>query len=280
MPVIFNSMLGAIRAGLAILVVLSLPAGAAVGADLDQLKRWRETETIHVDHSQWSAFLERYIDASSSDGVARIRYGAVTKPDKDALKAYIGSLSGADPTLLGRDEAFAYWANLYNALTVDLILSRYPVASIRNIKPSPIAIGPWKMPATNVNGVSLSLDDIEHKILRAAFKDARVHYALNCASIGCPDLRSEAFNGADLDSALDAAARAYVNHPRGVRFDGKGKLVVSAIYKWFKEDFGGNDAGVIAHLSRYADPALAERLKSARRIGGYDYDWALNDATK
>jgi hypothetical protein len=280
MPVIFNSMLGAIRAGLAILVVLSLPAGAAVGADLDQLKRWRETETIHVDHSQWSAFLERYIDASSSDGVARIRYGAVTKPDKDALKAYIGSLSGADPTLLGRDEAFAYWANLYNALTVDLILSRYPVASIRNIKPSPIAIGPWKMPATNVNGVSLSLDDIEHKILRAAFKDARVHYALNCASIGCPDLRSEAFNGADLDAALDAAARAYVNHPRGVRFDGKGKPVVSAIYKWFKEDFGGNDTGVIAHLSRYADPALAERLKSARRIGGYDYDWALNDATK
>ena len=259
----------------AALLCLSLPAAAK---DLSALTRWSETSTARVDHAAWTAFLDRYVEESRPDRVACIRYGAVTAEDRQALKDYIAELAAADPARLGRDEAFAYWANLYNALTVDLILSRYPVASIRNIKPSPIATGPWKMPATAVKGVSLSLDDIEHKILRAAFKDPRVHYALNCASIGCPDLRPPAFGGATLDAALDQAARNYVNHPRGARFDAKGRLTVSSIYKWFKEDFGGDEAGVIAHLSRYAESDLAARLKATKRIAGYDYDWALNDA--
>jgi hypothetical protein len=277
---LFNSIVALRRWAPALFAVFMIASFPAAANELGALKRWSDTATKRIDHTAWTAFLERNVDETNADGVARVRYGAVSKADRESLKAYIAALSSADPTTLGRDEAFAYWANLYNALTVDLILSHYPVKSIRNIKPTPIAIGPWKMPATSVNGVSLSLDDIEHKILRAAFKDARVHYALNCASIGCPNLRSEAFESATLDAALNAAARDYVNHPRGARFDAKGNLSVSTIYKWFAEDFGGDAAGVIAHLSLYAEPALAGRLKETRRIADYEYDWSLNDAVK
>jgi hypothetical protein len=124
----------------------------------------------------------------------------------------------------------------------------------------------------------MSLDDIEHGTMRPTFRDPRVHYAVNCASIGCPNLRPRAFTAARLEAELDDAARAFVNHPRGVSVLADGRLRVSSIYHWFREDFGGDDAGVIAHLRRHAAPPLATRLASAMAIAGHDYDWTLNDA--
>ncbi len=100
---------------------------------------------------------------------------------------------------------------------------------------------------------------------------------MNCAAIGCPNLPSVAFTVENAEMLLEAAARAYVNHPRGSRIE-DGKLVVSSIYVWFQEDFGDNDAGVIAHLSRYADRDLAAKLSAVERIGAHEYDWSLNDA--
>ena len=123
------------------------------------------------------------------------------------------------------------------------------------------------------------LNDIEHRILRPIWRDPRIHYAVNCASVGCPNLMTEAFAGDRLDAQLDGAARAYVNTPRGARIE-DGKLVVSSIYIWFGEDFGGNDAGVIAHLKRYAEPQLGNRLKSLKAISDHRYDWSLNDVER
>jgi hypothetical protein len=105
-----------------------------------------------------------------------------------------------------------------------------------------------------------------------------VHYAVNCASLGCPDLLPRPLAAHDLDHALDMAAIAFVNHPRGVRVEADGALHVSSIYVWFKDDFGGDDAGVIRHLMAYADPDLAMRLQRVGEIGGDGYDWRLNDA--
>ncbi|MGE0408540.1 MAG: DUF547 domain-containing protein [Amphiplicatus sp.] len=255
----------------------TVTASSALAGALVDLAKWSDESTIRVDHSAWGAFLSKYVVASP-DGVNRVRYGAVTGEDRQRLDAYIATLATVDSTLLGKDEAFAYWANLYNALTVDLILDRYPVKSIRDIKPSLLAIGPWKMTVVTVHGEQLSLDDIEHGILRAAWKDNRIHYAVNCASIGCPNLRAEPFTADDLDGALTQAARDYVNHPRGAHFDEAGRLVVSSIYDWYREDFGGSEQGVIDHMLRYAGPGLAERLQRARGIARYDYDWTLNDA--
>ncbi|MGI9411758.1 MAG: DUF547 domain-containing protein, partial [Hyphomicrobiaceae bacterium] len=130
-----------------------------------------------------------------------------------------------------------------------------------------------------VAGQDLSLDDIEHGILRPIFRDPRVHYAVNCASIGCPNLRLAAFTGANLEKELDAGARDYINSPRGLVFRG-GKTTASSIYKWFQEDFGGNQAGVLAHVKKYANNKVKAKLAKTRQIDDFAYDWGLNDVSK
>jgi hypothetical protein len=229
-----------------------------------------------LDHAAFDALLGQYARASA-DGVTRVDYTAwkASPGDRRRLRSYIDALAAADPRRLSRDEQFAYWANLYNALTLDVVLDAYPVASIRQIKPTFLSSGPWKKTVIRVLGVNLSLDAIEQAILRKAWRDPRVHYAVNCASISCPNLPLRAWRGAGLSPALDLAARAYVNHPRGVRFDGDG-LVVSSIYHWYAADFGGSDAAVIAHLRGFAAAPLRARLEATHRIARNDYDWSLN----
>ena len=110
--------------------------------------------------------------------------------------------------------------------------------------------------------------------MRPTFRDPRVHYALNCASLGCPNLMPRGFHAASLNSDLDAAARAYVNHPRGVSVAARG-LRLSSIYDWYAADFG-TPAQLRAHLLRFAAPELAARVRASDRIAGYGYDWTLN----
>jgi len=229
-----------------------------------------------LDHAAFDALLKRR--TSIEAGVVRVDYRGwkASATDRSGLADYIRHLSTSDPLRLTRREQFAYWANLYNAVTIETVLAAFPVKSIRDIRPTPLAIGPWKQKAVVVAGVALSLDDIENGILRAGWRDPRVHYAINCASFGCPNLPRTAWRGAGLTERLDAAARAYINHPRGVRFEGD-KLIVSSIYRWFDGDFGGDDKRIISHLSAYAAPALKDRLAKVDRIGGHGYDWSLNE---
>ncbi|MDP6709716.1 MAG: DUF547 domain-containing protein, partial [Alphaproteobacteria bacterium] len=137
------------------------------------------------------------------------------------------------------------------------------------------AIGPWDKKLFRVAGVALSLNDVEHRILRPIWRDPRIHYAVNCAALGCPNLQGEAFTGANTERLLEAAARAFVNHPRGVMVKGE-RLVVSSVYVWFQEDFEGTDTGVIRHLKRYAEPPLEAALDGVERIEDHAYDWRLN----
>ncbi len=231
---------------------------------------------IAVDHSAFKTFLDSYLVPSDS-GVNLVRYGAVTPDDHQALKTYIVALGEVDPATLNRDEQFAFWANLYNAVTIDVILDEYPVDSIREITNGFFSFGPWKIKRFTVNGVLLSLHNVEHDIMREVWDDPRVHYAVNCASMGCPNLLPEPFTGANLDEALNANARAYINHPRGAEIR-DGDLYVSTIYRWFDEDFGdGSDKAVIQHLMEYAEPDLRRALAGFKRIDGYRYDWSLNE---
>jgi hypothetical protein len=236
-----------------------------------------------ADDSAYDGLLQRYVSASA-DGINRVNYAswAASAADRAALDAYVSELAAERPSAFPRERAFAYWINLYNAVTLQVILARYPVGSIRDIRSEGTGldprglIGPWRTRRLSVEGRRLSLDDIENSILRPAYNDPRVHYAINCASIGCPNLMTRAWRAETLEADLDAAARAYVNHARGVTVNANGSLRVSSIYRWFRADFGGTDANVIAHLRRYAEPALARRLEGASRIAGHDYDWALN----
>ncbi len=169
------------------------------------------------------------------------------------------------------------WINLYNAKTLDVILEHYPVRSIRDIKLGGLfSSGPWKKELVEVGGKALSLDDIEHEIARATWKDPRLHYGFNCASIGCPDLRREAYRGNAIDRQLDQAARAFINHPRGVKADKNG-VTVSSLYKWYKSDFGSTNQ-LKTHWLKYANPSLKTRLQKNSKINGYQYDWSLNEA--
>lgn len=231
-----------------------------------------------IDHGPWDAFLKKYV-TTGSEGVNRLPYGRVSAEDRRKLDSYIDGLSGIQIRIHRRSEQLAYWINLYNALTIRLILQRYPVESILdlNISPGWLSVGPWGKKLLRVEGEEISLDDIEHRILRPIWRDNRVHYGVNCASIGCPNVAKSAYMGATVDKALTRAARAYVNSDRGVNFD-DGDLYVSSIYKWFVADFGGNTAGVLAHLKKYAAPGIKEKLGNVSDISGYQYDWSLNEA--
>ncbi len=236
-----------------------------------------------VDHGTWDKLLKTYV-VPAEDGLNRFAYRRMKAEAQAELKAYVRRLEAVAVATLDRDEQFAFWSNLYNAKTIDIVLDHYPVRSIRDINLgggllAVVVGGPWKAKVVQVGGEKLSLDDIEHTILRGRFQDYRVHFAVNCASVGCPNVSRDAFTGAGLDAHLARNARAFVNSPRGVRIVGNA-VHVSSIFNWFKADFGGTDAGVLAHLRRYAEPALAARLASVTRIDEFFYDWSLNDATR
>lgn len=237
------------------------------------------SHAAEADPAPWTALLARHV-RESEDGVNRVNYAGwkASGADRAALAGYIRSLEAARPSQMSRAEQFAYWTNLYNAVTVDVVLARYPVASIRDIRSEGLSlkglIGPWQTKRVTVEGRKLSLDEIENTIMRPTFGDPRVHYALNCASIGCPNLLRRAWSAATLDADLDAAARLYINHRRGVRVTPEG-LQLSSIYRWYAADFG-DAAGLRAHLLRYAEPALAAQIRANPRVAGYGYDWRLN----
>ena len=235
-----------------------------------------ETSSTVIDHSLWQGVLDRHLQAEHPSGVNRFDYAALqaASDDRKQLTSYLRSLATTDPRSLARDEQMAYWINLYNALTVFVVVGRYPVDSIKEIKSSLIKFGPWDKELITVQGQKLTLDQIEHGILRPIWRDPRIHYAVNCASIGCPNLAAEAYRSDNLERLLEQGAKEYVNHPRGVSVE-DGKLLVSSIYDWYKEDFGDTDAGVLAHLKKYAAPDLVALLD---RYDSFDdgYDWTLN----
>jgi len=274
------------RMGRALVVaslVMFLAMSHAIAAPKSKLwPRWEAHEPasqIVVDHGDWSRLLGVYT-RPAEDGVTRFDYAGLAAVDRPALDGCIAQLAATSVSRLNRGEQLAYWINFYNALTVQVVLDHYPISSILkiNISPGFFAIGPWGKKLVTVEGEALSLDDIEHRILRPIWQDSRIHYAVNCASIGCPNLLPFAYTAEKVDTLLTENAIAYVNHPRGAYFQG-GTLWVSNIYDWFQEDFGNSETGVLAHLREFAAPDLKARLRLVLDIGGYDYDWSLNAAT-
>ena len=241
---------------------------------------WAEynaASTQAIDHTLWDRFLQTYVQ-QGDDGINRVAYAAVSSRDLNLLQQYISQLENIPIREYSRPEQLAYWANLYNAVTVNIVLQHYPVKDIRdiNISPGMFAIGPWGKKLLEIESKQLSLNDIEHRILRPVWKDPRLHYILNCASLGCPNLYSRAYQASSINELLDKAAHEYINHPRGVVFK-SGKLYVSSIYSWFQVDFGDSEPAVIQHLIKYASADLAMTLSTTEQISGDAYNWRLND---
>lgn len=194
--------------------------------------------------------------------------------DQAKLDAYLAPARNFSTAGLSRNEAMAFWINMYNAWTLKLILTKYPnVASIKELGTT--FSSPWKKRFVEIGGKTLTLGEIEHEILRKEFKDPRIHFAINCASRSCPPLLPEAYRAATLDTQLDGAARAFINKGANTRIDGD-HLFVSRIFKWYRADFGED---IPAYILKYASPPLKPALKklgSSAKVVYMSYDWSLN----
>lgn len=269
------------RLAFAAIMGMLIPSVLWAAPEADLWERWQAHDPdsqLSVDHTPWTAFLETYL-VRGEDDINRVDYRGVAPEDRARLDAYLEALSGTEVDRLSRASQLPFWINLYNALTVQVVLDHFPVDSIREIDISPgfFSNGPWGRKLLRVEGEEISLNDVEHRILRPIWQDPRIHYAVNCAALGCPNLQPRAFTPENAESLLEKGASDYVNHPRGVFFR-DGELVVSSIYDWYQADFGGSEAGVIDHLMEHARPGLRERLQDFREIDGYRYDWSLNQA--
>ncbi|HMB48582.1 MAG TPA: DUF547 domain-containing protein [Afifellaceae bacterium] len=251
--------------------------GTAALAGLSALLPAAAATSAGAADRTFDGLLKRFV-VPGSDGVMRVRYADFRKNGHGELKSYVRDLEASRPSAMPRAERMAFWINLYNAKTLDVVLDHYPIKSIKQIDLGGgfFGSGPWKAKLVTLEGRRLSLDNIEHDILRAGFGDPLIHYALNCASVGCPDLQTSAWRGQTLRRQFDLGARSYVNHPRGVLVDDR-RFTASKIYRWYRGDFGGS-SGLKAHWREYADPQLAAALAKLTSPQSYVYDWSLNDA--
>lgn len=225
-----------------------------------------------VDHQVWDAFLSTYWVKTDTE-IARFDYQKVSVEDKKNLLTYLDYLQNIAIRQYSRDEQLAYWMNLYNAATIWLVLEKKPTRSIREIKFSWFAFGPWSHKWLTVEGQKISLDDIEHRILRPIWKMPLIHFGLNCASLGCPDLLQRAFLAETAMDVLKSAEREFIQK-RAWRFDGN-TLIISSIFKWFAVDFGGEEH-IINYLAARLPSSVASRLLSYQGRIKYEYDWSLN----
>jgi hypothetical protein len=196
------------------------------------------------------------------------------KTDEAQLDSYLAILSHTDVKSLSRNSRFAFYINAYNAFTIKLVLTKYPgINSIKEI--GSFFSNPWNIKFISLQGKTISLDHIEHDILRPIFKDPRIHFAINCASKSCPRLRKEPYEGDILDDQLNDQARDFINDKRHMYITGD-TLYISKIFKWFEADFSDNP---LLFIKTHAFGELKERLNTPGKplkINYLNYDWTLN----
>lgn len=220
-----------------------------------------------VDHGLYADLLKAYV----KNGV--VDYKGFKK-EEAKLDQYLSILEKTDTKALSRNEQFAFYINAYNAWTIKLILSAYPgLNSIKDL--GSLFKSPWKKEIARIDGNVITLDNIEHDILRPRFKDPRIHFAVNCASKGCPPLRSEPYRGEMLNEQLNDMTKSFVNDPKYNRLEGK-ILYVSSIFKWYSEDFNDD---ILGFFLQYAEGDLKQGLERNReeiKVKHLDYGWSLN----
>lgn len=233
-----------------------------------------------VNHGMLDALLHQYV----ADGL--VDYQGLNA--SEALKPYLKVLAETDPSALSEQEQLAFWINAYNALTMNLIADNYPTKSILRLSPVGIKGIPFIVPKVNtpfkldvgiVGGAVRTLDEVEHEIIRKQYNEPRIHFALVCAAISCPPIRNEAYTGEQLDAQLDEQASRFLNNPERNYVDNETQVLkLSKIFKWFAEDFGGDNKAIQQFIAPYFEGETNTML----RAGAYDisylgYNWDLND---
>ncbi len=216
-----------------------------------------KTEVVGVSHAPLDAMLKKYV---SADG--KVDYESFK--NDPTLDRYIGMLGSVDPGSLSTKEQMAYWINAYNAFTIKLVLDNYPVKSIKDVG------SPWDKKFIRIMGKVYSLNQIENEILRPQFGDARIHFAINCASISCPKLHNAAFTAENLEGKLDQLTRAFVNDASMNQISA-GSVKISELFNWYGVDFKKNGT-LIDWLNKYSDV----KINANATISNMKYNWNLN----
>ncbi|MGF1569528.1 MAG: DUF547 domain-containing protein [Nodosilinea sp.] len=225
----------------------------------------------------WDSMLQEYVDDQG-----RVDYGHWQQEARDTLGQWLSDLGGVEVDTLSSEEKLALLLNLYNALTIQQVLKQYPLVSIR---PRVLGVPNWlgllqffSRPIYILDGEALSLQAIEHQKLRPVFKEPRIHFALVCASLGCPILRNEAYLPDIVEAQLETDAHRFIHNPDKVRYDPEtGTLYLSKIFKWYAQDFLKVAPSVPDYIGAYlSTPAT---LSAATKVFYLPYDWALNQRT-
>lgn len=215
-----------------------------------------------VRNTLWDQLLKNYV---SSNGTVNYKE---FKIERSKLNTYLNQVSKDPPSdQCPKNQEIAYWINVYNAYTIDLILQHYPVKSIRDINNGK----PWDLEFITIGGKKYSLNQIENDILRKKFSDPRIHFAINCASKSCPKLMNAAFTKEQLDVQLNTLAKAFINDPEKNKISAN-KAEVSEIFNWYKDDFT-KSGSLIDFLNKYSD----NKLSPGAPISYLAYDWSLNE---
>ena len=253
-------------------------AGSLAGLALACTAAGAAAETFNAE--RYADLLARHTREVDDTAGVRVDYAGLARAQ--GWRRVVSNLSRADPAALGgRDERLAYWINAYNILAIDVVVGSYPVDSIKDVGSFLRPV--WKREAGTIGGRAVTLDEIEHRILRP-MGEPRIHAAIVCASVSCPPLRREPFRAAGLDAQLDEVTRRWLADPRkGAHIDPETRSVaLSRIFDWFEEDFAGV-GGVLAFVARHVgadDRRWLEENGDRASLRYLDYDWRLNDLAR
>ena len=256
--------------------VSSLYAGPKVSVGMT-VPTNQQVSMDRIDHSSWDALLRKYVDL---DGRVNYRAWQSSQADNKALTRYLSTLSTASTTIRASKPArLAFWINAYNAVTIKGILREYPTTSIRNHTARLYGYNIWKDLLLIVGGKQISLNQIEHEILRK-MGEPRIHFAIVCASHSCPRLLNEAYAAEKLEQQLTVNAKNFFANRENFRYDARnGRFQMSSILDWFASDFGSDQAAQLKTIAPYLPDkasyhaALANNVK----VAYLKYDWSLND---
>ena len=260
------------------LLSVLLLAGCFSKASVQSIQPDRPVTTPDTfDHGAFDAVLREVVDARGF-----VDYAALAD-DSSVLDRYLADLAATDPSALGDDDRLAFWLNVYNAYTLKLVADNYPVESIREVVGGlfiPLVNSPFKVDFVVVAGETMTLDAVEHGVIRDEFDEPRIHFALVCAAVSCPPLRAEAYAGDRLDDQLDDQGQRFLTNQAKNEVPADDSTIrLSKIFSWFGGDFGDDDAALQAFIARYFDDDVRDRLeRGAYDIAYLDYDWSLNDA--
>jgi len=272
------SVTGIVTAGIAIVIMGTEPNSAEAGSTVYIGQRTTGSVSIDkIDHSTWDSLLRKHVD---KDGYVNYKSWHSSSSDRQALSAYLGRLSRANPQkAASKDAQLAFWINAYNAVTVHGILREYPTTSIRNHTAKLFGYNIWKDLQLYVGGKAYSLEDIEHQTLRK-MGEPRIHFAIVCASIGCPRLLNRAYTTAHVQQQLDQNAKDFFSRSQNFRYNASGqRFYLSSILSWFASDFGSGQAAQLRTISKWLPTKAAQTAAQSGSVDitYLDYNWDLND---